>query len=124
MADDRKLARTGTPGIYRRHTTGCKRNGRCRCPYIVRWKHGGRGRKQMFATFELAREFKGGLESGKTSRRPLSSKTVAQYYEGWLPNFRGRTSRGLDEETRSEYEASFRLHILPLPIARLRMRDL
>ncbi|MHB8492641.1 MAG: tyrosine-type recombinase/integrase, partial [Solirubrobacteraceae bacterium] len=49
---------------------------------------------------------------------------VAEYYESWLPSFRGRTSRGLDSSTRREYESSFRLHILPMPIARLRMRDL
>jgi integrase len=90
----------------------------------VRWKRQGREHKQMFATYDLAREFKGELASGKTTRRPLSSKTVADYYEGWLPGFRGRTSRGLDDATRQEYESSFRLHILPLKIARLRMRDL
>jgi integrase len=124
MADERTLERTNTRGIYRRHTGGCKRNGRWKCPYIVRWKQGGRSRKQMFSTFEVAREFKGGLDSGKTTRRPLSSKTVADYYEGWLPAYRGRTSRGLDDSTRAEYETSFRLHVLPLGIARLRMRDL
>jgi integrase len=124
MADDRRLERTGTPGIYRRHTGGCKRNGRCRCSYVVVWKQGGSQHKQMFGTFDLAREFKGALDSGKTTRRPLSSKTVADYYEGWLPSFRGRTSRGLDDTTREVYVASFRLHILKLPIARIRMRDL
>jgi hypothetical protein len=79
MADERTLERTKTPGIYRRHAEGCKRTRRCECPYIVRWKAQGRSHKQMFATLDLAREFKGGLDSGKTSRRPLSSKTVADY---------------------------------------------
>jgi integrase len=78
----------------------------------------------MFDTYELAREFKHELGAGKTSRRPLSSKTVADYYEGWLPNYRGRTARGLQDSSRRELETSFRLHVLPLPIARLRMRDL
>jgi integrase len=123
-SDTRTLERTSTAGIYRRHAEGCKGNGRCRCPYVVRWKAQGRSHKQMFATFELAREFKGGVASGKTSRRPLSSVTVASYYESWLPSYRGRTARGLEDSTRREYEISFRLHILPLPIARLRMRDL
>jgi integrase len=124
MADERKLERTATPGIYRRHAGGCKRTGRCKCSYVVTWKQGGAQHRQMFGSYELAREFKGGLSSGKTSRRPLSSKTLADYYETWLPSFRGRTSRGLDDSTRDTYEASFRLHVLPLPIARLRMRDL
>ena len=90
----------------------------------MRWKAQGRSHKQMFPKLDLARQFKGGLDSGKTTRRPLSSETVGDYYEGWLPSFRGRTSRGLDDSTRGEYEASFRLHVLPLKIARLRMRDL
>jgi hypothetical protein len=89
----------------------------------VRWKAQGSSHKQMFATFDLAREFKGGLDSGKTTRRPLSSVSVADYYATWLPNYRGRTARGLQESSRQELEISFRLHVLPL-IGRLRMRDL
>jgi hypothetical protein len=38
MADDRTLEKTSVAGIYRRHANGCKRDGRCKCPYIVRWK--------------------------------------------------------------------------------------
>jgi site-specific recombinase XerC len=131
MADDRKLQKTGTPGIYRRHAGGCKGNGRCRCPYIVRWKQGGSSHRQFFATFELAREFKGGLDSGKTTRRPLSSDTVGAYYATWLPSFRGRTARGLEESTRREYRISFERHMLgladdtrPYSIASIRLRDL
>ncbi|MHB8492302.1 MAG: hypothetical protein ACYDA6_08850, partial [Solirubrobacteraceae bacterium] len=73
MADSRTLERTSTPGIYRRHAGGCKRNGRCRCPYVVTWKQQQRSRKQMFPSFELAREFKSKLGSGLTTRQPLSS---------------------------------------------------
>jgi len=123
MADDRKLEKTRTPGIYRRHAGSCSGNGRCKCPYVVRWKDRGQARKQLFPTFDLAREFKGGLDSGKTTRRPLSSQMVGDYYPSWLENYRGRTTRGLDENSRREYEISFRLHILPYPIARMRMRD-
>jgi integrase len=122
-ADNRKLEKTSKQGVYRRHAENCKRNGRCHCPYVVRWKAQGKGHKQMFSTFELAREHKDNIGSGKTSRRPLSSETVCGYYHVWLPNYRGRTSRGLEESTRSGYENSFRLWILEYPIARLRMRD-
>jgi integrase len=124
MSDTRKLEKTTQPGIYRRHASTCKVNGRCRCPYVVVWKQGGSQHKQMFPTWELAREFKGGLDSGKTTRRPLSSETVAEYFKPWLAGYRGRTARGLEESTRREYEISGRLHVLPLPIARLRLRDL
>lgn len=120
--DDRKLERTKQPGVYRRHARGCERSGRCKCPYVVRWKQRGQSRKQLFATFELAREFKGKLDSG-TSRAPLSSTPVARYYEAWIDSYTGRTSRGLEETSRDEYRRSFTLHVLPLPIARLRMRE-
>jgi integrase len=124
MSDDRKLERTSAPGVYRRHANECKGNGRCRCPYVVRWKLGGKSHKQMFATFELAREFKGTLDSGRSTRRPLSSTTVADYFDTWLASYRGRTARGLEESTRREYGISGRLHIKPLAIARVRLRDL
>lgn len=123
MADDRKLERTSEPGIYRRHAGGCKRGTRCKCPYVHVWRDRGRQHKQLFATFELAREHKGQMTSGATRRRPLASAAIGAYYETWLPGYRGRTSRGLEETTRQEYETSFRLHILPYPIARLRMRE-
>lgn len=57
------------------------------------------------------------------TRRPLSSLNVGGYFPRWLDGYRGRTSRGLEDTTRREYKTSFRLHILPLPIAALRMRD-
>ncbi len=123
MADDRKLEKTSLPGVYRRHAGACKRNGRCHCPYVHVWRDRGRQHKQMFPTWELVREHKGEVASGKVSRRPQSSVTIADYYDGWLPRYRGRTSRGLEDATRREYEISFRLHILPLSISRLRMRD-
>jgi integrase len=122
--DKRKLEKTSTAGIYRRHAESCKRNGRCRCSYVVRWKERGKGHNRLFPTFELAREFKGEMASGKTSRKPLSSETVGGYYEGWIDNYRGRTARGVQASTVREYKISFKHHILKLPIARTRLRDL
>jgi integrase len=101
------------PGIYYRGTS-----------YVVRWKSRGASHKQFFDSFSLAREFKGSLDSGRSTHRPLSSVTVGDYHEPWLARDRGRTSRGLEESSRREHETSFRLHSLPLPIARTRMRDL
>jgi integrase len=112
------------PGIYRRHAGTCKRNGRCSCPYVVRWKAGGTSLKMMFPTLEQAREHKRTIGPGHATRRPLSRETLAGYYAGWIEGYRGRTARGLEESTRREYEMSFRLHILPLAIGRTRMRDL
>lgn len=122
--DKRKLEKTTTGGIYRRHADGCKANGRCKCPYVVRWKTQGKGHNRLFPTFELAREFKGEMASGKTNRKPPSRETVADYYKGWIGSYRGRTVRGVQAATLREYEISFRLHVLPLPIARTSLRDL
>ena len=120
--DDRRLKRTTTPGIYRRHAGSCPGR-RCRCPYVVRYKdRDGASRKQLFATLEVAREFKRGL-GGKASRRPPSAVTVAEHFPAWLERYRGRTKRGLEETTRREYETSWRLHIAPAPLARIRLRD-
>ncbi len=124
MADARKLEKTGTPGIYRRHNTTCRGTGRCRCPYVVRWKAGGKTYKQMCPTWELAKEQKAIVGASKGPRRPQSSKTIREYWKTWLPAYRGRTARGLTDSTRREYRASFEHHIDPLPIARIRMRDL
>ncbi len=122
-ADARRLDKTSVPGIFRRHIVACKRDGRCKCPYIVTFRERGKSRKQMCGTFEQAREMKGQHDSGKGLRRKQSAEAVAAFYERWLPSYTGRTSRGLEDATRREYEISFRLHILPLPIAHLRMRD-
>ena len=99
--DTRKLEKTKTPGVYRRHAGGCGRRGRCSCPYVVRWKERGSARKQLFATYELAREFKAGMDSGARTRQPLSSQKVSEYFEDWLVSYRGRTRRGLEESTRA-----------------------
>lgn len=122
-ADARRLAKTATRGVYRRHAAGCSGRGRCTCPYLVTWRDRGAQRRREFASYDLAREFKSQLGSGGASRRQHSAAMLADYYARWLPGYRGRTARGLDEDTRREYEMSFRLHVLPLPIARLRLRE-
>jgi integrase len=121
--DSRKLEPVkNNPGMYRRHNDGCSRK-RCDCPYVVRWKHAGKGHKQLFARFEDAREFKAQLGSRTGSRRPQSSETLAKYYERWKGFYRGRTKRGLEDNTMSGYEISFRVWVLKLPIAGMKMRD-
>jgi integrase len=123
MADSRTLERTPAPGVYRRHSEGCKRTGRCNCPYVAVWRDRGKQRKQMFATFDLAREHRAKMLSGLAPRQPQSTLTIGAYYAQWLPSYRGRTVRGFEESTRREYEISFRLHVLPYRLARLRIRD-
>lgn len=118
------LERTSTPGIFRRHVAGCPRGKRCECSYVVAWKDRGKPRKQSFRTLAEAREHKAKMGSGLVSRQAFSAQTVGAYYDRWLPGYRGRTSRGLEDSTRREYRISFEHHILPLPIARVPIREL
>jgi len=101
--------RTATPGVY-------KRGG----GYVVRWKHRGQSQKRLFSTYSEAREFKRGLHGA--AKQQTTKQTVADYFEGWIDSYRGRTKRGLDEETRIEYRRSFEHHVLP-QLGRQRLRD-
>jgi integrase len=125
-ADKRKLEKVkNNPGMYRRHAETCKRPEKgCGCPYVVVWKAGSKQHKQMFPTLDLAREHKRGIGPGQASRRPLSRETVAGYYEGWIGNYRGRTTRGVQDATTRDYRISFEHHVLPLAIAQTKLRDL
>jgi integrase len=98
------------PGIYQRGNS-----------YVVRWKHRGQSHKRYFTKFAEAREFKRGLHG--TAKQPTTKQTVADYFEGWITTYRGRTSRGLEETTREGYRHSFTAHVLPFPLARERLRD-
>ena len=109
--DSRKLERTRYPGIYRRSDGA----------YVVRWKHRGRSHKRICRTLALAREFKGKLDGGE--RQAPSRARVADYFDGWIERYRGRTSRGLEDTTRELYRRTAEHHILPYPIAHERIRD-
>jgi integrase len=108
--DSRKLVKTKEPGVYRRGEA-----------YVVRWKHRGQSHKRHFRTFSEAREFKRGLHA--TNKQPMTRQTVADYFDAWIVSYRGRTVRGLDEETRTEYRRSFEHHILPR-LGLQKLRDL
>lgn len=110
MADDRKLERTKTPGVYKRGDS-----------YVCRWRHRGQSHKRYFATYGEAREFKRTLHG--SGKQPTTKQTVLDYYEKWIDSYRGRTARGLEDTTRDEYRRSFRLHVLPFPLAREKLRD-
>lgn len=118
-----KLTKTSTAGIYRAHSNECEASESCRCPlaYVVRWKYLGRSRKRSFRTLAEAREFKGKVDAGQ--KQAPSRETIRGFYKGWIDSYRGRTKRGLEDTTRSEYRSSFDLHVLPL-IGGMKLRDL
>lgn len=105
-----KLTKTNTPGIFRRHVSGCE-GGRCDCAYVVIWRHRGKQHKATFPTMAEAREAKGKRDAGE--RRPASRQTFEEYARTWLDSYRGRTSRGLSESTRRTYRRDIENWTIP-----------
>lgn len=104
-----KLTKTGTPGIYRRHTKACY-GGRCDCSYVVVWRHRGKQETETFRTMAEAREAKGSRNAGDS--RPTARVVLGDYFEEWIQSYSGRTSRGLSERSRELYRRSARDHFL------------
>lgn len=115
MAEKRKkLVKTSTPGIYRRHVKDCPNyegKGRCKCPYVVPKRHRGRQHFETFPSFDLAKEARGRKDAGNT--RPKSKQTFGSYFETWIETYAGRTKKGFDESTRVEYRRSIETDVLP-----------
>jgi integrase len=107
----RKLERTGTPGVFRRHTKNCDRKGRCECSYVVVWRHRGRQSTETFRTLAEAREAKGNRDAG--DRRPVARVGFDEYFTGWIDSYAGRTARGFAERSRELYRRNIEQHALP-----------
>ena len=106
-----KLERTSTPGIFRRHKGGCRREGRCECSYVVVWRHRGQQHTDTYRTLAQAREAKGNRDAG--DRRPVARVGFEDYFESWIKAYAGRTARGLTERSRALYRRSVEDHTLP-----------
>jgi len=110
-----KLTKTSTPGIYRRHVQGCPNmsgRGRCDCNYAVARRHRGRQRLETYRTFDEARAAKGRQDAGDS--KPKSKVKFGEYFADWIETYAGRTKRGFEEETRTEYRRSIKNDALPL----------
>jgi len=105
------LTKTDTPGIFRRHATGCKKKSRCSCPYVVIWRHRGKQHKETCATFQEAREKRSSKDVGNS--RPKSKVRFGEYFPSWIESYAGLTSRGFSETTRPEYRRPIKVHALP-----------
>jgi integrase len=106
-----KLTRTSTPGVFRRHRQRCPRKGRCDCSYAVVWRHRGRQTTETFSTLAEAREAKGQRQAGDS--RPASREPFEDYARRWLDTYRGRTSRGFSESTRTTYRRDIENWAIP-----------
>lgn len=108
-----KLIKTSTPGIFRRHVTGCPNmdgKGRCDCAYVVVWRHRGKQHKETFRTLAEAREAQGKRRTGEGL--PSSKVTVEAYFTEWIETYSGRTSRGLSDRSRSLYRRAISERII------------
>lgn len=99
------MKRTSTPGIF-------KRGGR----YVVVFRDpNGRQKKAFARTLAEARDVKASLRADITrgEYRTLSRVTFAEYAPTWIGTYAGRTSRGVNDVTRSDYWRSLERHALP-----------
>jgi len=106
-----KLEPTSTPGIFRRHSKGCRREGRCECSYVVVWRHRGRQHKATYRTLAEAREAKGERQSGAT--RPSSKVTLEDYARAWIGSYAGRTGAGIGASSLEAYRRSLERFAIP-----------
>jgi integrase len=95
------MEKTATPGIYKRGSR-----------YVVVWRHRGKQHKSFHRTLAEAREAKAQRTAG--DRRPTSKIGVAEYFEGWIESYAGRTQRGFSESTRIEYRRPIEADALPV----------
>jgi integrase len=101
----RKLVKTSVPGIYRR-------GGR----YVVIVRDpSGKPRKHAAATMKEARAKKATLTADvqRGEWRETSRVTFAEFAPNWIATYGGRTSKGIEEHTRRDYEASLNADAIP-----------
>jgi integrase len=104
-SNGRKLVKTGVPGIYRR-------GGR----YVVIVRDpSGRPGKHAAATMKEARATKAALTADvqRGEWRATSRVTFAEFAPEWIATYGGRTSKGIEEHTRRDYQASLEADAIP-----------
>jgi integrase len=112
FSQSRKLVKTSTPGIYKRGSR-----------YVVRFRDGaGRSRKRSARTLAEARDVKASVTADvkRGEYRTVSRVTFAEYARDWIESYPGRTTRGIREETRSDYRKALERHAIPV-LGRMRM---
>lgn len=93
--DDRRLAKTRTPGIYKRGDH-----------YVAVFRdHTGRQRKRVAPTLSAARAAKdeGRADVNRGEFLAVSRVTFAEYAPRWVGSYTGRTRRGIGPRTLSMY---------------------
>lgn len=101
----RKMVRTSVPGVYARGGSYC----------VVYRDPAGKKRKRHARTLAEARELKAKLvaDVARGEYRETSKVTFAEYAEGWLGSYVGRTSRGIRPETVADYRKRIEADAIP-----------
>ncbi|MBA3841346.1 MAG: site-specific integrase [Actinobacteria bacterium] len=121
MADSRKLEKTRVAGIYKRENRYV----------VIERDNRGRQVKRFAETLQEARNVKASLRAdvARGEFRPNSQTPFVTYAREWVKTYAGRTSRGLKEQTRKDYEAAlarneFGEHFRGLKVSELEATDL
>lgn len=121
MADSRKLERTSVAGIYKRDNRYV----------VIERDNRGKQVKRFAQTLQEARNVKAALRAdvARGEFRPNSQTPFVIYAREWVKTYAGRTSRGLKEQTRKDYEAAlardeFAEHFRGLKVSEVEATDL
>jgi len=120
-----KLAKTSTPGIFRRHVKGCDGKGRCDCSYVIVWRHRGKQYTETYRSLALAREAKREHEAevARGEFSELSRATLHEYAREWIERYQGTGRRGFRQETRDDYRWNLERYALRYFAADLKLGE-
>jgi integrase len=107
----RKLEKTSTPSVFRRHKGDCPRGRRCDCAYVIVWRYRDKQHTESHRTYAEATEALASRKAG--DRRPTAKITFSSYFDQWIESYAGRTARGFSETSRALYRRAIVDHALP-----------
>ncbi len=119
--DKRRLAKTKTPGVFKRLGANGGVIG-----YVCVFRSAGRQRKRSARTYEEARRIKRESETDR-DRGELQERTTItflRYLDEWVERYRGQGRRGFRENTRDEYRRLIRIYARPYFSGRLKLAEL
>lgn len=105
LPESRRLARTKTPGVF-------KRGG----AYVVRYRDAtGRQKQRSARTYDEARKLRSALNTdvARGEHRELSRVKFTDYVDSWGETFTGRTGTGIRPDTLKRYKSDLAKHAVP-----------
>ncbi len=90
----------GHPGIWKRGDR-----------YVVKYTDRGQRRKKYLRTLTEAKKFRATALAGEA--RPTSAQSFKSYATEWVRTYRGRSAKGISDETRESYAHALTHHAIP-----------